>query len=131
MQTSKVQGVHRDKQNNNRCDKCSVVFRPERTLESHRAGQCRKWQDMTAEEQAKLRRKRETNANSAGRKSLGVEQVRRHTWQTTSSCCGVQVPGNDGLYGRSFDKRNKQTTGNSSKHNGFSEQTWAGDLAAS
>ena len=31
---------------------------------------------MPAEEQAKLRRKRETNASIAGRKILGVEQIR-------------------------------------------------------
>ena len=31
---------------------------------------------MSAEEQAKLRRKRETNASIAGRKTLGVEQIR-------------------------------------------------------
>ena len=30
---------------------------------------------MTPDEQAKLRRKRETNASIAGRKSLGVEQI--------------------------------------------------------
>ena len=65
-----------DKQNNNRCDKCSVVFRSESALKSHRAGKFRKQQDMTAEEQAKLRRKRETNTNSAGRKILGVQQIR-------------------------------------------------------
>ena len=31
---------------------------------------------MTTEEQAKLRRKREPNANIAGRKYVGVEQIR-------------------------------------------------------
>ena len=31
---------------------------------------------MTVEEQAKLRRKRETNANIAGRNSLRVEQIK-------------------------------------------------------
>ena len=90
-----------DKQNNNRCDKCSVVFRSERALKSHRAGKCRTRQDMTAEEQAKLRRKGKlTRALRTARFSV-VD-----TWQTTSSCCAIQVPGNDGLYGRSFDKRN-------------------------
>ena len=57
-----------DKQNNSRCDKCSVVFRSERALKSHRASKCRIRQDMSAEEQAKLRRKRETNESIAGRK---------------------------------------------------------------
>jgi hypothetical protein len=65
-----------DKQNNNRCDKCSVVFRSERALKSHRASNCRMRQHMTVEEQAKLRRKRENNASIAGRKILGVEQIR-------------------------------------------------------
>ena len=41
-----------DKQNNNRCDKCSVVFRSERALKSHKAGKCR------IREQATLRRKK-------------------------------------------------------------------------
>ena len=65
-----------DKQNNNRCDKCNVVFSSERALKSHKARNCRIRQDMSAEEQAKLRRKREANANTAGRKILGVEQIR-------------------------------------------------------
>ena len=34
-----------DKQNNNRCDKCNVVFRFERALKSHRASKCRIRQD--------------------------------------------------------------------------------------
>ena len=63
------------KQNNNRCDNCSVVFRSERALKSHRASKCRIRQDMTAEEQAKLRRKRETNASIAVRKIFGVERI--------------------------------------------------------
>ena len=52
-----------------------MVFRSERALKSHRASKCRIWQDMSAEEQAKLRRKRETNTNIAGRKIFGVEQL--------------------------------------------------------
>ena len=65
-----------DKQNNNRCDKCSVVFRSERALKSHRVRKCRIRQDMSAEEQVKLRRKRETNESIAGRKIREVEQIR-------------------------------------------------------
>ena len=65
-----------DKQNNNRCDKCNAVFSSERALKSHKARNCRIRQDMSADEQAKLRRKRENNANIAGRKTLGVEQIR-------------------------------------------------------
>ena len=90
-----------DKQNNNRCDKCSVVCISERALKSHRSGKCRKRQDMTAEEQANLRRKRETNANSAGCKILGVEQI-----QIVDILGKLVLPGNDGLYEPSFDKRN-------------------------
>ena len=52
-----------------------MVFRSERALKSHRAGKCRKRQDMTAEEQAKLRRKREINASIEGQKILGVEHI--------------------------------------------------------
>ena len=65
-----------DKQDNNRCDKCNAAFSSERALKSHKARNCRIRQDMSAEEQAKLRRKRETNASIVGCKTLGVEQIR-------------------------------------------------------
>jgi hypothetical protein len=64
-----------DKKNKIRCKKCKTVFKSERALKSHGTSKCRLRQDMTPEEQAKLRRKREANASIAGRKSLGVEQI--------------------------------------------------------
>ena len=64
-----------DKKNKIRCEKCKAVFKSERALKSHGTSKCRLRQDMTPDEQAKLRRKRETNASIAGRKSLGVEQI--------------------------------------------------------
>jgi hypothetical protein len=63
------------KRNSIRCDKCNIVFRSQRALQSHDNGKCRKREEMTSEEQAKLRRKRETNANIAGHKQLGIEQI--------------------------------------------------------
>ena len=65
-----------DKQSNNRCDKCDVVFSLERALQSHRARNCRIRQNTSAEEQVQLRRKRETNASVAGRNILEVEHIR-------------------------------------------------------
>ena len=123
-----------DKQNNNRCDKCSVVFRSERALKSHRVKKCRIRQDMSAEEQAKLRRKREANESIAGRKIPGVEQIRivDALGKLLQAVAEFKYLGTM-VYGRSLDKRNKQTTGNSSRNNGLSEQTLGGlgDLTAS
>ena len=65
-----------DKKNITRCDKCNIVFSSKRALNSHDPSKCRKRDEMTTEEQAKLRRKRESNANIAGRKYVGVEQIR-------------------------------------------------------
>ena len=65
-----------EKKNTIRCNKCSSVFASKRALQSHGTGKCTIREDKTAEEQAKLRRKREANANIAGRTCLKVEHVR-------------------------------------------------------
>ena len=64
------------KKNSIRCTNCKAVFRSDRALKSHNSKKCRNREDMTVEEQAKLRRKRETNANIAGRNSLRVEKIK-------------------------------------------------------
>ena len=64
-----------DKKNKSRCDNCKNVFFSERALKAHQATNCRIRQDMSADEQAKLRRKRETNASIAGRRTSRVENI--------------------------------------------------------
>ena len=62
-----------EKQNKIRCETCGV-FMSERARSSHLRF-CRKWTDMTIEEQAKRRRTRTTNSKRAGKARLRVEHI--------------------------------------------------------
>jgi hypothetical protein len=64
-----------EKKNRVRCKTCNTVFHSQRALQSH-ASKCKKRENLSIDEQAKLRRKREANANYASRNTLDVEQVK-------------------------------------------------------
>ena len=63
-----------ENKNKFRCKVCTSVFHSGRALKSH-TSKCQNRLPLTAEKQAQLRRRREANANLAGRKSLGVEHI--------------------------------------------------------